>query len=95
MAELFNASHPEYELEIEIYPYAEYPTKITVMLTTGVYPDVFLTWAQYKPAWADQGLLLDLEEMWNNSAIAKSARLYPFAMDLASYNVISWRTLRL
>jgi ABC-type glycerol-3-phosphate transport system substrate-binding protein len=86
MARIFNESNPDYELEVEIYPYAEYPTKITIMLATGVYPDVFLTWAQYKPAWADQGFLLDIEPFWKNSSVVQNARLYPFAIDAATYN---------
>jgi ABC-type glycerol-3-phosphate transport system substrate-binding protein len=85
IAEVFNQSNPDYDLQVEVYPYGEYPTKITIMLASGVYPDLFLTWAQYKPSWAEQGLLLDIEPLWQKSQIAQRARLYPFAMEAAKY----------
>ena len=50
IAEWFNRSNPDYELDVEVYAYGEYPTKITIMLASGIYPDVFLTWAQYPVA---------------------------------------------
>lgn len=92
MAKIFNASNPEYELSIEVYPYAEYPTKMTIMLASGVYPDVFLTWAQYKPAWAEQGFLLDVQSMWNSSSTARSSRLYPFALMRSDPRWSTWHS---
>ena len=85
IAEWFNRSNPDYELDVEVYAYGEYPTKITIMLASGIYPDVFLTWAQYLPSWAEQGMLLNIEPYWQKSRVAQRARLYPFAMEAAKY----------
>ena len=38
IAEWFNRSNPDYELDVEVYAYGEYPTKITIMLASGIYP---------------------------------------------------------
>lgn len=86
IADVFTAANPQYEVNVQIYPYAEYPTKLTVMLATGAAPDVFLTWAQYKPLWAEQGLLMDLGSYWEHSSVAKNAKIFPFMMDAAKYN---------
>jgi multiple sugar transport system substrate-binding protein len=85
IVEAFNAQNPDVELQVQIFPFAEYPTKLTVMLATGVLPDVFLTWAQYKPLWADQGLLMDIGTLWESSAVTKEAKIFPFMMDAAMY----------
>jgi multiple sugar transport system substrate-binding protein len=85
VAAVFNAAHPEYELRIDAYPYNGYPEKIAVMVAAGAPPDIFQAWAQYKPQWVEQGLLLDLTERWQSSVVIKRARPYPFAEEAASY----------
>lgn len=85
VAAVFNAAYPEYELRIDAYPYNGYPEKIAVMVAAGAPPDIFQAWAQYKPLWVEQGLLLDLTERWQSSAVTKRARPYPFAQEAASY----------
>lgn len=84
--EAFNASHPGYKLVIEASPYAEYISKVQVNILAGTPPDVFQAWAQYKPTWVEQGILLELDDYWAKSEIAQNAELYPFVLDAAMYN---------
>lgn len=86
----FNASHPDYRLVIEAYPFAEYVSKLTVMILSGAPPDVFQTWAQDRPAWVEQGILLDLTPYWERSDIAKQVELYPFVMEAAMQDGKIW-----
>ena len=86
IAAAFHADNPDYQLEVEIIAGNEYPTKISVMLAAGVPPDVFQTWAQYKTLWAKQGLLLDLTPFWEDSEVARRARVFPFVLEAAMYN---------
>lgn len=85
IAEAFNASHPDYELQIQIYPYAEYSTKVTIMIAAGTPPDVFQTWAQNKPAWVEQGMIMDITPYWESSAVAQQAELFPFVQEAGMY----------
>jgi multiple sugar transport system substrate-binding protein len=50
----------KYHLEPIITDFATYIDKTLTMLASGTPPDVFNTWAQYKPEWVEKGLLLDL-----------------------------------
>ncbi len=81
----FHKDRPDYELDVEIATYAEYPTKISLMIASGAPPDVFLTWAQYKAQWVEQGMIMDLAQFWERSEIAKSQTFFPFMIDAASY----------
>lgn len=90
IAEAFNKSHPGYKLRVELYPFAEYISKLTVMILSGSPPDVFQTWAQYRPSWVAQGLLMDLTPFWEKSAIAQSAELYPFVLQAAMQDGKIW-----
>lgn len=83
IADAFNATHPHIKVEVEYYPQNEYIDKITTMVMAGTPPDVLLTWAQYKTFWAEQGLILDLSERWNQSEVTRSAEIYPFVLDSA------------
>lgn len=83
--EAFNAAHPGYKLVIETSTFGEYINKLNVMILAGTPPDLFQAWAQYKPAWVEQGVLLELDEYWAKSEIAQNAELYPFVMEAAMY----------
>jgi len=81
----FEAQNPGYELSYTVIPYNDYITKLTTMFATGKYPDVFQTWAQYKPRWADDGVLLDVTSFVNNSKRLNMNDYFPVAWDAAKY----------
>lgn len=101
IAEAFNASNPDYELEVQVYTYAEYISKVTLMLLAGSPPDIMMTWAEYKPSWIEQGLLMDISSYWEKSRIAQDAQIFPFMLESAmqdgrfygiphDYSFMSW-----
>ncbi|MBE3576347.1 MAG: sugar ABC transporter substrate-binding protein [Limnochordales bacterium] len=82
----FTARYPQYEVKVQVSTFNEYPTKIVTQIATGNAPDVIMTWAQYKPKWVEQGLLLDVTDRWAASETLKTAGFYPAAVDAARYN---------
>lgn len=82
----FTARYPQYEVKVQISTFNEYPTKIVTQIATGNAPDVIMTWAQYKPKWVEQGLLLDVTDRWAASETLKGAGFYPAAVDAARWN---------
>lgn len=85
IADAFNAGHPGIKVEVQVYPFNAYIDKITTMVASGSPPDLFQTWAQYKPKWVEAGMLRDLTPLWEKSAILKNARIYPFMIDAARF----------
>lgn len=81
IAKAFNDTHQDYELKVDVYPFNDYIAKITTLVAGGNAPDVFQTWAQYKPKWAEQNMLLDLTPYWQKSKIAEEKNFYPFIVD--------------
>lgn len=81
----FNETHSDIVLEVEAYPFGEYIDKIVTMIASGTPPDIVQTWAQYKAAWVENGLLLDLTDRWANSETLQQAEFYPFMLDAAKY----------
>lgn len=86
VAAAFHEDRPEYTLDVEIVSFDEYPTKVSLMLASGIPPDVFMTWAQYKEQWALAGMLTDLTPYWEKSEMAQQASIFPFIMDAALYD---------
>lgn len=86
VADAFHAAHPDIRIEIQLYPFAEYVDKIMVMFASGHPPDIFQTWAQYKPQWVRLGIVEDVTERWNSSPVIADALIYPFMLDAASYD---------
>ena len=86
IAAAFHADRPDYHLDVEVVSGTEYPTKISLMVASGTSPDVFQTWGQYKALWAEQGLLMDLTPLWEQSAVAQGADIFPFMMEAAVYD---------
>ena len=60
----------------EIVPYGEYIAKVQVRYAAGAAPDVFLTWAQYKSMFVEDGMLLDLTDRINKSSIVRLDRFF-------------------
>ncbi|MBE3582488.1 MAG: sugar ABC transporter substrate-binding protein [Limnochordaceae bacterium] len=86
VAKAFETRFPQYELKVQVSAFDEYPTKIVTQIATGTAPDVFMTWAQYKPKWVKEGLLLDVTQRWANSSKLAEERFYPAAVDAARYD---------
>lgn len=85
IAKAFNEANPDYELEVQIYTYAEYISKVTLMILAGSPPDIMMTWAEYKPAWIEQGIVKDITEYWEKSDIAREAQIFPFMLESAMH----------
>ncbi len=49
-----------YRMEPILSSFSTYIDKTLTMLSSGTAPDVFNVWAQYKPAWVEKRLLLDM-----------------------------------
>ena len=81
----FTARYPEYTVKVEETVFDQYPSKIVTQIATGNAPDVFLTWAQYKPKWVTEGLLLDVTDRWEKSEILTGTKFYPAAVDSVRY----------
>lgn len=86
LAGAFNSTSTDIQLEVQVYPFAEYVDKILIMVASGTPPDIFQTWAQYKPQWVGKGMLEDLTDRWNSSPVIQDAEIYPFMLDAASYD---------
>ncbi|HHT26333.1 MAG TPA: sugar ABC transporter substrate-binding protein [Firmicutes bacterium] len=82
----FMRENPDIEVELQLFPQNEYPTKMMTLMAAGSPPDLILTWAQYKPSWVELNLLTDLTERWENSAVLQSTRFYPFIPESAKSN---------
>lgn len=84
IADAFNEAHPDIKLEVQVYPQNEYIDKMLTMIMGGIAPDILQTWAQYKPMWISQGLLLDLTDRWHASPIIADMDIYPFMLETAA-----------
>lgn len=82
----FTAANPDIEVEVQVYPFGDYVDKIVTMIAGGTPPDVFQTWAQYKPRWIEMGLLRDVTDEWERSTVLRDSEFYPFMLDAAKYN---------
>lgn len=82
---LYEVSHPDTDLKVELYSFNDYPTKLVTLFATNSAPDVFITWAQYKANWAEKGMLLDLTPFWTKSKRIASKDFYPFVVDSVKY----------
>jgi ABC-type glycerol-3-phosphate transport system substrate-binding protein len=88
----FERDNPGYKLDFEIVAYAQYIEKIQVLYATGTAPDVFLTWAQYKPQFVESGMLLDVTERINRSSVVSMDNFFPVIKDNVSYQGHMWGT---
>jgi multiple sugar transport system substrate-binding protein len=82
----------KYQLEPIINPFATYIDKTLTMLSSGTAPDVLNVWAQYKPSWADKGLLLDLSGRIHSSTDAAPDLYLKPMVDAMQYKGKFWGT---
>ena len=82
----------KYQLEPIINPFATYIDKTLTMLSSGTAPDVLNVWAQYKPSWADKGLLLDLSGHIHTSTDAAPDLYLKPMVDAMQYKGKFWGT---
>lgn len=85
IADAFHEANPDILVEVQLFPYGEYPEKILVMFASGNPPDLFQTWAQYKSQWVHLGLLDDVTDRWKQSNVLQETEIYPFMLDAATY----------
>lgn len=88
----FEKQYPQYELKIQITPYGEYPSKVLTLFLGGQPPDVFQTWAQYKPSWVQNGMLMDLTKRVESSSVANLSQFIPPAQESVRYQGKIWGT---
>lgn len=88
----FEARYPQFELDVQIIPFGEYITKITAMVASKTAPDVFITWAQYKATWADQGIIMDVTEFAEKDPSFRLDEFYPVIRDVVTYRGRIWGT---
>lgn len=88
----FEKRYPQYELKVTVTAYVDYINKLTTLFAGGQAPDVFQTWAQYKPAWAEDGLLLDLTSRVQSSTVISLREFFPVVSDMISYKGRIWGT---
>ncbi|MGI6543414.1 MAG: ABC transporter substrate-binding protein [Limnochordia bacterium] len=82
----FERDNPDYELEYTLIAQSEYINKMIVNLVAGAAPDVFLTWAQYKGQWVEDGLIYDITDMVRNSSVYRLDKFFPPIRENVSYN---------
>ncbi|HET7558394.1 MAG TPA: extracellular solute-binding protein [Limnochordia bacterium] len=82
----FTQSHPDVKVDVQVFAFGDYVDKIVAMSAAGAPPDIFQTWAQYKPNWADNGLIADISNLWKTSSVIADANIYPFMRDTTVYN---------
>lgn len=93
VAAKFNAQFAgKYHLEPLLNPFATYIDKTVTMLASGTPPDVFNTWAQYKPEWVQKGLLLDLSGHIHTSKDAAPDLYLKPMVDAMQYQGKFWGT---
>jgi multiple sugar transport system substrate-binding protein len=81
-----------YVASLNLVSSAEYIDKILAALAADSASDVFLTYAQYKPAWVKKGLLLDTSDRWKTSKAVSAKMYYPPVVDAISYQGKQWGT---
>lgn len=83
---IFGAEHPDVIITHEKLASAEYNTKVQIMFAAGTPPDVFQTWAQYRPSWVKQGMLRDISALLNSSKVVNVSSIFPFLLDAVKVN---------
>ncbi len=81
-----------YKASLVLVAGSEYIDKTLATLAAGTAPDVFLTYAQYKPAWVKKNLLLDVTSRWKTSKVISPKMYYPPVVDAVTYQGKQWGT---
>ena len=82
----------KYVASLNLVNGTEYIDKMLAALAADSPTDVFLTYAQYKPAWVKKGLLLDVTDRWKTSKTVNTKMYYPPVVDAISYQNKQWGT---
>src|SRR5436190_6041595 len=89
----FNDQHAgKYSASLVLVASSEYIDKTLAALAADSAPDVFLTYAHYKPAWVKKNLLLDLSDRFKASKVVSAKMYYPPVVDAVSYKGKQWGT---
>jgi multiple sugar transport system substrate-binding protein len=81
-----------YVASLNLISSGEYIDKTLASLAADSPADVFLTYAQYKPAWVKKGLLLDTTDRWKTSRAVNVKMYYPPVADAITYQGKQWGT---
>ena len=89
----FNTQHAgKYVAALNLIPGSEYIDKTIASLAGNSPADVFLTYAQYKPAWVKKSLLLDVSDRFKNSRVVSAKMYYQPVVDAVTYKGKQWGT---
>ncbi len=88
----FERDNPGYKLDVEIVAFGQYIERVLVNYAAGTAPDVFMTWAQYKPRFVEDGIILDLTRYINESDVVDLDNFFPVIRDNISYQGRYWGT---
>ncbi|MFA5292736.1 MAG: extracellular solute-binding protein [Phycisphaerae bacterium] len=69
IAGLFIAENPDVCLEINVYPWAQYWTKLQVQAASGLAPDVITLYSENMGVWIEQGALLEIDKYIQSSEV--------------------------
>jgi len=84
IAELFIAQSPDIILEINVYPWAQYWTKLQVQAASGLAPDVITLYSENMGVWIEQGALLEIDKYVRQSNI-NFADYYSAALEVCRW----------
>jgi multiple sugar transport system permease protein len=85
MAKLFIAENPDIRLEINVYPWAQYWTKLQVQAASGLAPDVITLYSENMGVWIEQGALLEIDKYVQQSGVNFSD-YYSAALEVCKWN---------
>ena len=75
----------KYTAVLNLVAGSEYIDKTLAALAADAPSDVFLTYAQYKPAWVKKSLLLDVSGRFKTSKVVSAKMYYPPVVDAITY----------
>lgn len=84
IASLFIEKNPDVRLEINVYPWAQYWTKLQVQAASGLAPDVITLYSENMGVWIEQGALLEIDDYIQKSDVNFSD-YYPAAEEVCRW----------
>lgn len=75
----------KYVASLNLVPGSEYIDKTLASIAADSPADVFLTYAQFKPAWVQKNLILDVSNRFKNSKLVNAKMYYPPVVDAITY----------
>ena len=86
----WDEAHPDVVLNQSVLANDDYKTQIATLAGANDLPDVFLLQGMNTKAWAEQGLVMDMTEIINNSPYADKydySKFYPFTYEEKIYGL--------